>query len=112
MERKDKKTQRLAQGIIKITNGLETLGLKKLGTVIKKKVFKEVYEMLGGNIEAFFVGGGTVNPSYSRTLRDIGIQVIQGWGGTECTIIATVGNRENPTDSIRMAYTRSKCYNR
>lgn len=63
--------------------------LMKLGIDVRRKLFKEVIDNLGGNLELIVCGGAFLDPKYEKGLYDMGIQVINGYGTTECSPIVT-----------------------
>lgn len=81
--RKQGKEEKLKKGI-KISNAL-----LKLGIDVRRKLFKEVIDNLGGNLEMIICGGASLDQKYEKGLYDLGIQVINGYGTTECSPIIT-----------------------
>jgi len=79
---------KLVKKMIKITNTLD-----KCGIHIKRKVFKQILEQLGGNIKLFIAGAAKINSEVAQGYRDIGILAIQGYGLSECAPIGAV-NRD------------------
>ncbi len=75
----DKKKARLVPPLIRMTNFLQSAGLKG----IKKKVFHELHEKFGGAIRIFIAGGAAPDPKVAKGLRDLGFTFIQGYGLTE-----------------------------
>ena len=63
--------------------------LMKLGIDVRRKIFKEVIDNLGGNLEVIICGGAYLDPKYEKGLYDLGIQVINGYGATECAPTVT-----------------------
>lgn len=68
-------------------------GLLKLGVDTRKKLFSKIHESLGGNLRLVVCGAAAVDPAVSRGMRSFGIEVLQGYGLTECAPIAAV-NRD------------------
>ena len=64
--------------------------LKKIGIDVRRKLFKEVLEGLGGNIRYFIVGGAALSPEIVDAFKDIGVHVSQGYGITECAPLISV----------------------
>ncbi|MDP4118767.1 MAG: AMP-binding protein [Bacillota bacterium] len=73
---------------IKISNAA-----KKVGINITKKLFKQIHESLGGHINLLISGAAAIDPKVAKGFRDFGIQLVQGYGLTECAPIAAL-NRE------------------
>lgn len=69
--------------------------LMKFGIDIRRKLFKEVIDNLGGNLEMIVCGGAFLDPKYENGLYDLGIQVINGYGTTECSPIVTCNRLNN-----------------
>lgn len=51
---------------------------------IRKKVFKEIHDSVGGKIRLILTGAAAIDPAVSKFFRKIGIMVYQGYGLTEC----------------------------
>ncbi len=60
---------------------------------IRKKVFKSVHENFGGRLRLIITGAAAIRPEVSRCFRKMGIQVLQGYGLTECAPLVA-GNRD------------------
>lgn len=75
---------------IKISNFL-----LKFGIDIRRKIFSEVIENLGGNLEIIICGGAFLDEKYERGLYELGIQVINGYGITECSPVVTCNRLDN-----------------
>jgi len=60
----------------------------------KKKLFKRIYENLGGRIRFIISGAAAIEENTVKGYRELGIIVLQGYGLTECSPIVTV-NREH-----------------
>ncbi len=61
---------------------------------IRKKLFRQVHENIGGGIRLIISGAAAIDPRVSKGLGSMGIRVIQGYGLTECAPIVTV-NRDD-----------------
>lgn len=57
--------------------------LLKFGIDIRRKVFKQVYDQLGGKIRSVISGASALDPKVADGFRNIGIEVYQGYGLTE-----------------------------
>lgn len=79
---------KLVKRMIKITNVLD-----KIGIHLKKKIFKDIYNQLGGRVKVFIAGAAAINPEVSQGFRDLGILAVQGYGLTECAPIVAL-NRD------------------
>ena len=71
--------------------------LLKFGIDIRKKLFGEILEKLGGNLRYIVSGASPLDPEVARGFTDIGVKLVQGYGMTEA---APVLSAENP-DHIR-----------
>ena len=80
----------------KLNTGLKiSKFLMKFGIDVRRKLFKEVIDNLGGNLEMIICGGAFLDPKYENGLFDLGIQVINGYGTTECSPIITCNRLSN-----------------
>ena len=57
--------------------------LLKVGIDIKKKIFKEIYQNLGGYLRIIVVGGAPFSAEKEKGFWDLGFNVLQGYGLTE-----------------------------
>ena len=71
------KLEKVKKGI-KISNSL-----RKLGIDIRKKMFKEIHESIGENINVFVAGGAPLDPEVEKGFDDLGFNIEQGYGLTE-----------------------------
>ena len=63
---------------IKISNVL-----LKVGIDIRKKIFKEIHDNLGGCIRIMVAGGAALDPEKEKGFWNLGFNVLQGYGLTE-----------------------------
>ena len=77
--------EKLVNSMIHITNGLKAVGID-----IKKKVFKEIYDNLGGNIRIIVSAAAPIDKKVGNWLDDIGIMFLQGYGLTETAPISAL----------------------
>ena len=78
----------------KVNMGLKITGAaSKVGIDLRKKVFKQIHDNLGGHVRLLISGAAAIDPEVAKGLRAFGIKVIQGYGLTECAPIATL-NRD------------------
>lgn len=79
------------------------------GKDVRRKLFKEVLEGLGGSLEMLVTGGAPVDPRLVEGFRELGIQVITGYGITECSpIVATMRNRHYRPDAAGTVHPESE----
>lgn len=67
----------------------------KVGIDLRKKLFKEVLSALGGNLETIVCGGAALDEKYIRGFHDLGVEVINGYGITECSPVVAVNRLGN-----------------
>lgn len=84
--RKMGKEELLKKGL-KISNFLMKLGIDK-----RRKIFKMVHDNLGGNLDMIICGGAYLDPKYEKGLYDLGIDVFNGYGLTECSPVITANH--------------------
>lgn len=87
------KAEKLRKGI-KISNFL-----RKFGIDITHKMFSDIYEAFGGNLEMIVCGGALLNPVVVKGLNDIGIHMENGYGITECGPLISI-NADTLTDYL------------
>ena len=67
----------------------------------KKEVFKEIHDLLGGNIKLFISGAASLEPSIEEKFRRLGFNMVQGYGLTETSPVVAMGNKKyHKTGSI------------
>lgn len=64
--------------------------LKSMGVDIRRRVFKEIYDGLGGNLEYIVSAAAPLDPKIGQWLTDLGIIFLQGYGLTETCPISAV----------------------
>ena len=64
--------------------------LLKLHVDLRKKLFAQVLEALGGRLKYFIVGGAALNPELVDNFKNLGVHVSQGYGITECAPLISV----------------------
>lgn len=76
----------------------------KIGLDRRNKFFSSVLEKFGGNLKYIICGGAPLNPRYIKEFRAMGIDLIQGYGITECSPIVsvntTLSGRHAPDGSV------------
>lgn len=82
---KKSKKDGLVNSMIHVTNALKAVGVD-----IKKKVFAEIYENLGGKIRIIVSAAAPIDSKIGKWLEDIGITFLQGYGLTETAPIAAL----------------------
>lgn len=64
--------------------------LLALGIDIRKKMFASVRQAFGGNLEYIICGGAPLGTQYIKEFRSWGIEILNGYGTTECAPCAAV----------------------
>lgn len=94
IEEKDK-LKKVKVGI-KISNFL-----LKFGINIKKELFKEIHDNLGGKLKILVAGGAALDKEKEKGFWDLGFNVLQGYGLTETSpVIATELTHQKRLGSI------------
>ena len=88
----------------KIVKEIEKKGKTKLvkyatmiGNVVpplKKRLFKDIYEGLGGKLKTIIVGGAPANPNAIKRLKGYGFNIIEGYGLTECAPLVAANSKK------------------
>lgn len=79
------KKNKLVNAMISVTNLL-----KKAGIDVKRRVFREIYENLGGNLRIIVSAAAPIEKTVGVWLEGIGITFLQGYGLTETAPIAAL----------------------
>lgn len=66
--------------------------LQKIGIDLKKKIFKEVHNSLGGKLRLLVSGAAALDPVAEKGFNDLGIKIVQGYGLTETSPVIAAGN--------------------
>ena len=64
--------------------------------VANKLVFQQVKNKLGGNIEFFVSGGGSLNKELAELFRGMGLEIYEGYGLTETSPVVSTNPPEDP----------------
>jgi len=64
--------------------------MRKVGIDLRRKLFSEVLEAFGGNLEKIICGGAPMNPDMMKYFDDFGINLCEGYGITECSPLIAV----------------------
>ena len=68
------------KGLMKSTNLLLKTGLD-----VRKKTYGQIQKVFGGNLEYIICGGAALDPMYVKEFRTWGIEILNGYGATECS---------------------------
>lgn len=91
---KESKKEKSLKILIKISNFLRKIGIDK-----RKKFFKSIHEAFGGNLIKIVCGGAPIRPEIGKFFDDIGINLINGYGITECSPLVSA-NRDYFNDCL------------
>lgn len=79
--------------------------LCKCGIDIRRKLFKKIIDAFGGNLEILVIGGAQVNENTVIGFHDFGVNVLCGYGITECSpIVSTVRNKHYEPKSVGVVH--------
>lgn len=74
---------------------------KKSSMEEKKKVFKDIHDMLGGNIKLLISGAASLDKEIEEKYRNLGLNLVQGYGLTETSPVIGIGtNKYHKVGSI------------
>lgn len=68
--------------------------LKKFGIDLRRAIFKDVLDKLGGNLKLVVIGGAPIDKKYIDFFSDFGIDFFMGYGLTETSPVISVTNVE------------------
>ena len=74
---------------LKFGIGLEN-ALFTVGIDVRKKLFREISESLGGNVKSIVCGGAPLSPQLVKDFYSFGITILEGYGITECAPLVAV----------------------
>ena len=60
----------------------------------KKEVFKEIHDMLGGNVKILISGAASLDAGIEERYRMLGLNLVQGYGLTETSPVVAIGNKK------------------
>ncbi|MCD8161700.1 MAG: AMP-binding protein [Clostridiales bacterium] len=64
--------------------------LRKVGVDRRRELFDDVLSKFGGNLEYIICGGAPLDPRYVKEFRSLGIEILNGYGITECSPVLAV----------------------
>ena len=103
-EIKNKKKEKTVELGVKATKVLRKVGLDARGMV-----FSEILSALGGKLKTIICGGAATDPEAIKWFENIGINVYQGYGITECSPLVAVNPLVNVHyDSVGLPILGSK----
>ena len=84
---KDQGKEKLIARMIKISNLL-----RKIGIDLRRKLFKAVLAAFGGEVRMVVCGGAPINQEILSFFDGVGIEILNGYGITECAPIIAVNH--------------------
>ncbi len=95
----DQGKEKLIQVMIKISNTL-----LKLGIDLRKRIFKQILDNLGGHIRLVLYGAAPMNKETIIGFNQFGIELVQGYGLTETSpVIAAETDKEKKPGAVGIA---------
>lgn len=84
--------------------------LRKIGIDLRRKLFKQIYDGFGGNLEMIISGGSGIDEKYIKGFDDLGIKLTNGYGITELSpIVATMRNKHFAIGSVGCVNPGTEC---
>jgi long-chain acyl-CoA synthetase len=72
--------------------------LMKVGIDIRRKCFSSVMESFGGNLQYIISGGAGIGIQYIQEFRTFGVEILNGYGTTECSPCVAVNRNFHHKD--------------
>ena len=86
----------LIKKMIKLSNMLRKIGIDK-----RRSFFKQIHSAFGGKLRLIVCGGAPIRSEVGQFFTDIGIDLLNGYGITECSPLISVNQEEtNDYDSV------------
>ena len=77
----------------KVEKGMKISNLlMKLHIDARRKIFKEIHDLLGGKVRLFINGAAALDPDVEKGFNALGINMAQGYGLTETSPVLAAGN--------------------
>ena len=67
-------------------------GLRKMGMDKRKEIFSFIHDIFGGKLRKIVCGGAPIRPEVGEFFDNIGIDLINGYGITECSPLVCANN--------------------
>ena len=78
---------------IRLSNLLLKVGIDK-----RRSMFHEILDVFGGNLKYIVSGGAHIDPFYVKMFRNFGIEILNGYGTTECSPCVAVNRNHYRRD--------------
>ena len=72
--------------------------LLKVGIDQRRKLFQSVLSKFGGNLEYIICGGAALDARYVKEFRSLGVEILNGYGITECSPVLSVNRNHYHRD--------------
>ena len=72
--------------------------LLKMGIDVRKKTYASIHEAFGGRLEYIICGGAPLDSKYVKEFRTWGIEILNGYGTTECSPCTAVNRPHHHLD--------------
>ena len=72
--------------------------LCKAGIDMRRKWFHEILDSFGGDLEYIICGGAALDERYVKDFRSFGVEILNGYGTTECAPVAAVNRNHYHRD--------------
>ncbi len=69
--------------------------LRKMHIDVRKKLFKEIHDKLGGRIRLFISGAAALDVEVERGFNELGFRIAQGYGLTETSPVISTGTDDH-----------------
>ena len=90
--KRSKKDRRLRRALL--VSGV----LLRFGIDMRRTLFREIHDSFGGNLDFIICGGAPLDPEYVRAFRGFGIEILNGYGTTECSPCVSVNRNYHHKD--------------
>jgi long-chain acyl-CoA synthetase len=90
-----KTTSILFSAMLNVSDLTKSIGWKNS----KKMLFGKIHQTLGGSMRLLIAGGAAPDPKVSKFFREVGFNIIQGYGLTETSPILALNKVENFKDA-------------
>lgn len=68
--------------------------LRKCGIDLRRRLFRSVHMQFGGRLELIVSGGAFLEQKYIDGMEDMGIEILNGYGITECSPVVAVNRNQ------------------
>ncbi|MDR1464603.1 MAG: AMP-binding protein [Oscillospiraceae bacterium] len=75
-----------------------SLALLELGIDVRRRLFKRILDEFGGGLSTVICGGAPIDIGYVRAFRAFGVNVMPGYGITECSPVIAGSRNEHHRD--------------